>query len=209
MPSQNMSSDRPLLSELKSATVARFQLLGIVLITLWCIEIIDFLVFGGHLDRYGIRPRSIDGIWGILFAPFLHGGFNHLLANTVPMLTLSWWVMLRSIDTWIKATVMITILGGASTWLLGSLFSLGSTVHIGASGLIFGYLGFLVARGYYERTMGAIAISLFILVTYGAMFWGVLPTQPGISWESHLFGFISGIVAAYWLTSKPDIISDR
>lgn len=200
-----MSSDRPLLAELKSATVARFQLLGIVLFTLWSIEIIDFLVFGGRLDRYGIRPRSLGGLWGILFAPLLHGGFNHLIANTVPMLTLSWWVMLRSIGTWLTATIMIVFLGGAGTWLLAR----GGSVHIGASGLIFGYLGFLVARGYYERTMGAIALSLFVLVTYGAMFWGVLPTQPGISWESHLFGFLSGIFAAYWLTSKPDITSDR
>ncbi len=205
MPSQNMSSNRPLLSELKSAATARFQLLGIVLVTLWSIEIIDFLVFGGRLNRYGIRPRSLNGLWGILFAPLLHGGFNHLIANTVPMLTLSWWVMLRSIDTWFKATIIITFLGGAGTWLLAR----GGSVHIGASGLIFGYLGFLVARGYYERTMAAIALSLFVLVTYGAMFWGVFPTQPGISWESHLFGFISGIIAAYWLASKPDIISER
>lgn len=200
-----MSSDRPLLSELKSATTARFQLLGIVLIVLWSIEIIDFLVFQGRLDRYGIRPRSLNGLWGIFFAPLLHGGFNHLIANTVPMLTLSWWVMLRSIGTWVKATAMITFLGGGATWLLAR----GGSVHIGASGLIFGYLGFLVARGYYERTMSAIAVSLFVLVTYGAMFWGIFPTQPGISWESHLFGFISGIIAAYWLTSNPDIISDK
>lgn len=200
-----MSSDRPLLAELKSATIARFQLLSIVLISLWSIEIIDFLVFGGRLDRYGIRPRSLSGLWGIPLAPLLHGGFKHLIANTVPLLTLSWWVMMRSVSTWLIATLMITLLGGAGTWLLAR----GGSVHIGASGLIFGYLGFLVARGYYERTMVAIAISLFVLITYGAMFWGVFPSQPGISWESHLFGFISGIVAAYWLTSKPDIISDR
>ena len=200
-----MSSERSLLSELKSAATARFQLLGIVLVTLWSVEIIDFLVFGGRLDRYGIRPRSLNGLWGILFAPFLHGGFSHLIANTIPMLTLSWWVMLRSIGTWLAATVMIMAIGGAGTWLLAR----GGSVHIGASGLIFGYLGFLLGRGYYERTMGAIAISLFILVTYGAMFWGILPSQPGISWESHLFGFIGGIIAAYWLASKPDMISDR
>ncbi|MEO1510284.1 MAG: rhomboid family intramembrane serine protease, partial [Cyanobacteria bacterium J06633_23] len=182
-----MSYDRPLLSELKSATIARLQLLGTVLISLWSIEIIDFLVFGGGLDRYGIRPRSLGGLWGIPLAPFLHGGFRHLLANTVPLLTLSWWVMMRSIGTWLMATIMITLVGGAGTWLLAR----GGSVHIGASGLVFGYLGFLLGRGYYERTMGAIAIALFVLATYGAMFWGVFPTQPGISWESHLFGFIS------------------
>ena len=204
-----MTSDRPLLSELKSATTARFQLLGIVLVAVWSIEIIDFLLFGGRLNQYGIRPRALSGLWGIPLAPLLHGDFNHLIANTVPLLTLSWWVMMRSIGTWFSATVMITLLGGAGTWLLGGLFAAGQTVHIGASGVIFGYLGFLLARGYYERTMGAIAISLFVLVTYGAMFWGLLPTQPGVSWESHLFGFLSGIVAAYWLTSKPDMISDK
>lgn len=205
MPSRYMSSERPLLSELKSATTARFQLLGLILIVLWSVEIIDVFVFGGRLNQYGIRPRSLKGLWGIPLAPFLHGGFNHLIANTVPMLTLSWWVMLRSISTWFTATILITLLGGAGTWLIAR----GGSVHIGASGLVFGYLGFLVARGYYERTMGAIAISLFVMVTYGAMFWGVFPTQSGISWESHLFGLVSGIIAAYWLTSKPDMISDK
>ena len=200
-----MSSERPLLSELKSATTARFQLLGIVLVTLWSIEIIDFLVFGGRLDRYGIRPRSLGGLGGIPLAPLLHGGFNHLMAKTIPLLTLSWWVMLRSIGTWLMATVMIALLGGAGTWLVAR----GGSVHIGASGLVFGYVGFLLGRGYYERTMGAIAVALFVLVTYGAMFWGLLPNQPGISWESHLFGFIGGIFTAYWLASKPDIISDK
>ncbi len=204
-----MSSDRPLLTELKSAATARFQLLGIVLIALWSIEIIDFLVFRGRLNQYGIRPRSLNGLWGIAFAPLLHGDFKHLIANTIPMLTLSWWVMLQSIRTWIMATVIIAFLGGAGTWLLGGLFVAGQSVHIGASGLIFGYVGFLLGRGYYERTTGAIAVALFILVTYGAMFWGLFPTQPGISWESHLFGFTSGIIAAYCLASKPDIMSDR
>ncbi len=200
-----MSSARPLLTEIKSATTARFQLLGLVLAVLWSIEIIDFLIFAGRLDRFGIRPRSLSGLWGIPLAPFLHGGFRHLMANTLPMLTLSWWVMMRSIGTWLMATIIITFLGGAGTWILAR----GGSVHIGASGLIFGYLGFLLGRGFYERTMAAIAIALFILVTYGAMFWGVLPTQPGISWEGHLFGLIGGIIAAYWLTSKPDMTSDR
>ena len=200
-----MTSERPLLSELKSATTARFQLLGLVLVGLWAIEIIDFLIFGGRLDRYGIRPRSLGGLWGIPLAPLLHGGFNQLMANTIPLPTLSWWVMLRSIGTWLMATVIIALLGGAGTWLVAR----GGSVHIGASGLVFGYVGFLLGRGYYERTMGAIAVALFVLVTYGAMFWGLFPSQPGISWESHLFGFISGIFAAYWLASKPDIISDR
>ncbi|MEM6253672.1 MAG: rhomboid family intramembrane serine protease [Cyanobacteria bacterium P01_D01_bin.156] len=204
-----MSSNRPLLTELKSAATARFQFLGAILIVLWSIEIIDFFLFRGRLNQYGIRPRSLSGIWGIGFAPFLHGDFRHLIANTVPLLTLSWWVMLQSIRTWIMATVIITFLGGAGTWLLGGLLVAGQSVHIGASGLVFGYVGFLIGRGFYERTVGAIAIALFILVTYGAMFWGLFPTQPGISWESHLFGFIGGVIAAYWLTSKPDMISDR
>lgn len=207
-----MSSDRPLLSELKSATTARFQLLGIVFISLWSVEIIDFLFFRGRLNQYGIRPRSLSGLWGIPLAPILHGDFNHLIANTLPLLTLSWWVMLRSIRTWVMATVIITVLGGTGTWLFGGLLSLLSgvqTVHIGASGLVFGYLGFLLGRGLYERTMGAIAVALFVLVTYGTMFLGLFPGQQGISWESHLFGFISGIIAAYWITAKPDIISDK
>lgn len=200
-----MPPERSILSELKSATAARFQLLGIILVTLWSIEIVDWFILGGRLDQYGILPRTLIGLRGIFAAPLLHGDFGHLIANTLPLLTLSWWVMLRSISTWLVASTGIVLVGGLGTWLFGA----GRAVHIGASGLVFGYMGYLIARGYRERTVGAVAIALFVLVTYGAMFWGLLPTQPGISWESHLFGFLSGVAMAYAIPSKPDIISER
>lgn len=200
-----MPPERSILSELKSATAARFQLLGIILVTLWSIEIVDWFLLGGRLDQYGILPRTLIGLRGILVAPLLHGDFSHLMANTIPLLTLSWWVMLRSVGTWLAASTGIVLIGGLGTWLLGA----GRAVHIGASGLVFGYMGYLLARGYRERTVGAVAIALFVLVTYGAMFWGLLPSRPGISWESHLFGFVGGVIMAYAVPSKADIMSDR
>jgi len=174
-------------------------ILGGLVALMWAIEIIDQLL-GMNLDIYGIIPRRIIGLRGILFAPFLHGNFPHLIANTVPFLTLGWLVMLRrTSDFWI-VTAIAALIGGLGTWIIASP----SSVHIGASGVIFGYLGFLISRGYFERNFGSMALSLTVGVLYGGLLWGVLPQQPGISWQGHLFGFIGGVVAARILAApKP------
>jgi membrane associated rhomboid family serine protease len=165
--------------------------LGGLVALMWAIEFVDQIP-GLNLDAYGIRPRSIPGLWGILFAPFLHGNFPHLIANTIPFLTLGWLVMLRrTSDFWIVSAI-VTLIGGLGTWLVASPYS----VHIGASGVIFGYLGFLLSRGYFERNFSSMALSVTVGILYGGLLWGVLPQQPGISWQGHLFGFMGGIVAA-------------
>jgi membrane associated rhomboid family serine protease len=142
------------------------------------------------LNALGLVPHSFIGLRGILFAPFLHGGFYHVMANTVPFIILGWFVMLRSIKDFYFVSVMSALVGGLGTWLVGRPCS----VHVGASGVIFGYFGYLLFRGYFEKSFVAIAIA------YGGMIWGVLPTRSYISWEMHLFGFIGGIIAAKLLS---------
>jgi len=166
----------------------------------WVLELADFIVPGRWLDSHGIVPRTLSGLWGILFAPWLHGGFAHLAANTVPFLTLGFLVIVRGLATFVGVTLLVTIVGGLGVWLFGA-----SGYHIGASGLIFGYIGYLLARGYFERSVGAIVVAIVVAVAYGGALWGVLPGQRGISWEGHLFGFLAGVLAAGVMTSRPRV----
>ncbi len=165
----------------------------IVSITIfWIIEILDFLVFQGSLDRYGIQPHSLVGLRGILLAPFLHGGFKHLIANTLPFLTLGWLTMIQETSDFFIVSLISAIVGGMGVWL----FAAPGSVHIGASILIYGYLGFLLLRGYFQKNMPSIALSIFVAIVYGSLIWGVLPAETGISWQGHLFGFIGGAITA-------------
>ena len=161
---------------------------------MWAVEILDVFL-GGALDQFGIIPHSLVGLRGILFAPFLHGGFLHLISNTVPFVILGWLVMLRRTSDFWTVTAVVMLVAGLGTWLFAPPW----TVHIGASGVVFGYLGFLLSRGYFERSFGAIALSLVVGLLYGGMIFGVLPGQIGISWQGHLFGFLGGILAAQLL----------
>jgi membrane associated rhomboid family serine protease len=174
-------------------------ILGGLVAIMWAVEILDQFVFRvglrQTLDIYGIIPRHAIGLRGILFAPFLHGNFAHLIGNTVPFIALGWLIMLRETSDFLWVSLITGFVSGLGTWLFGS-----SGIHIGASGVIFGYLGYLLARGYFERSMTAIAMSLFVGALYGSLIWGVLPTRIGISWEGHLFGFIGGVLAAKLLT---------
>ena len=135
---------------------------------------------------------------GILFAPFIHGDFPHLIANTVPFLTLGWLVMLQRTSDFFTVTAWTMLVGGMGVWLFGAPRS----VHIGASILIFGYLGFLLLRGYFQRNVPSIFLSIVVALVYGSLVWGVLPSQPGVSWQSHLFGFIGGAIAARYIAKK-------
>jgi membrane associated rhomboid family serine protease len=189
-----MSSNetRAIARELKTHAV----ILGGLVALAWILEFVDLVYFRGQLNTYGIYPRRISGLRGILFSPFLHGNFAHLISNTIPFLVLGWLVMLRETsDFWVVSAIAMVV-SGLGTWLFGSLFSPYTTVHIGASGVIFGYFGFLLLRGYFERSFLAIVFSLVVGILYGGLLWGVLPFQYGISWEGHLFGFLGGALAA-------------
>lgn len=164
----------------------------------WAQEFVDQFAFGGALDQYGIVPRDPGSLPHVLTAPFLHGGFGHLLANTVPLAVLAFMSALRSAGRFLVATLVIVVVGGGLVWLLGR----GGSLHLGASELVFGYLAYLIGVGWWERTPGAVVIALVAVFLYGGAIWGVLPSNPLISWEAHLFGFVAGLVAAALLHRK-------
>ncbi|PSO91593.1 MAG: rhomboid family intramembrane serine protease [Cyanobacteria bacterium QS_6_48_18] len=166
-------------------------ILGGFVAIFWIVEIVDLIFFGGALARLGIKPHSLTGLRGILFAPFLHGGLAHLIANTIPFITLGWFVMLQRTSDFFIVTAITMLVSGLGIWLFGT-----PGFHIGASSLIFGYLGFLLLRGYFQRNFASILLSVIVGLFYGGLLLGVLPSQPGISWEGHLFGFIGGVLAA-------------
>ena len=184
---------KTLASEIKT----QVTILGGFVTLMWVLEIVDVFVFRQGLNVYGILPREIIGLRGILFAPFLHGGFAHLISNTIPFLLLGWFVMLQETSEFFIVTPIIMLVSGLGVWLLGA-----PGLHIGASGVIFGYLGFLLARGFFERNFPSILLSLIVGSLYGGLIWGVLPIQPGVSWEGHLFGFIGGVLAARFLAGQ-------
>lgn len=165
-----------------------------LVLLMWIEEFVDYYLFNQELDSYGIRPRELDGLWGIPLAPFLHGDFGHLIANTFPLIILGCLILVRSIEEFWIATLMAAIVGGLGTWVLGQP----ETVHIGASGLVFGYMGYLLLRGYLERSSNGVLVALLVLFFYGgSLVRGVIPTDGGVSWEGHLFGFIGGLLAAH------------
>lgn len=171
---------------------------------LYVIELVDQLS-GHRLDGNGIRPRETDGLWGIIFAPVLHANWAHLMANTVPALVLGFLVTLAGLSRFLWATAIIWIIGGFGTWLIGNVGSpCGKTNHIGASGLIFGWLTFLLVFGFFIRSAWQVVIGLVVLFVYGGVLWGAVPVLNvcgGVSWQGHLCGGIAGVVAAYLLAS--------
>lgn len=168
-------------------------ILGGVVATLWIVELLDWLWLRGALDGFGIQPRTWSGLQAIVIAPWLHAGFGHLLANTIPFVVLGWFVMVRRTTDFFIVTLASLLASGAGIWLFGGA----SSIHLGASGVVFGFLGYLLARGYYERSVVAVAMAALAFFLYGGMLWGMLPLQQGISWQGHLFGFVGGVLVAY------------
>lgn len=171
---------------------------GVMLAVMWVLEVID-TVAGHRLDQHGIRPRRVDGLDGIAWAPFLHGGFPHLIANTVPFALLGGAIALGALRRFVIVTAVVAVVSGIGTWLTGP----DNTVHIGASGLVFGYLTYLLARGVFARSLLYLLGGAVVFMIYGGVLWGVLPS-PGISWQGHLFGAIGGVAAAYALHADRD-----
>jgi membrane associated rhomboid family serine protease len=149
-------------------------------------------VLGGALLRLGVIPRTTVGLRGILFAPFLHASLSHVVANSIPFVVLGWMVMLRDERHFIPVTLAGMVGSGLMAWLLGAP----GTVHIGASGVIFGYLGFLMLTGWYTRSFVSILLSVVVTLVWGSLVLGMLPGAPGISWQAHIGGFVGGVVAA-------------
>jgi membrane associated rhomboid family serine protease len=164
---------------------------------LWVLEIVD--AASGHpLDAYGVQPRTEDGLLGIATAPLLHFGFGHLISNTVPVLVLGFLTLATGIARGLLATAIIWIVGGIGVWL----FAQPGSNHAGASVLIFGWIVFLVVRGFLNRRPTEILVGVAVFLLYSGALLGVLPGQPGVSWQGHLFGAIGGFLAARVLTTR-------
>jgi membrane associated rhomboid family serine protease len=158
---------------------------------MWLSEVVD-TILGGDLDGYGIRPHDPDRLIGIATAPFLHAGFGHLLSNTVPFLALGCAIALNGAARVLAVTAIVMLVGGLGTWLVAPE----SSVHIGASGVVFGYAAYLISRGAFNRSAPELAIGALVAAIWGsALVSGLLP-RDGISWQGHLFGALGGIAAA-------------
>jgi membrane associated rhomboid family serine protease len=178
--------------------------IGSLLAVMWGGELLDWI--GGRwleLDQFGIVPRRWSGLIGIPLAPLLYRGWSHLAANSLPFAILGLFVMGRGERTFWAVSAGIVVLGGLAVWLLGR----GQSVHVGASGLIFGYFGYLLALGVIERSAASILRALLVGLFYGSIIWGVLPSHRGVSWESHLFGLLAGLAMA-GLSSRGTTVRD-
>ena len=147
---------------------------------------------GGIFNVFGVIPREVIGLRGIILAPFIHQRLDHIVANSVPFLLLGWMVMLRDSRHFIPVTLIAALGSGLIAWLLGAP----NSVHIGLSGVVFGYLGFLMLSGWYARSFLSIVLAVLVTAVWGGVVLGVLPGQNGVSWQSHLGGFMAGVLAA-------------
>lgn len=166
----------------------------VAVVFLWILEIIDTILLG-WLDRLGIHAQEPTGWVGILFAPFLHAGFGHLLANSIPLLVLGFLILVGRGGALRMAwsTLVSMVSSGIAAWLLTPAHH----IVVGASGVVFGWLTYLVARGFFARDVKSILISILVFILYGSVLWGVFPTQVGVSWQAHLGGAIGGVFAAW------------
>ncbi|WP_235861626.1 rhomboid family intramembrane serine protease [Tersicoccus phoenicis] len=195
-PSRPPAVEPTLREELRRHTV---RVVGppVALVTLmWVVEIVDLLI-PLRLDAFGIRPRQLDGLWGVLTAPFLHLGFAHLIANSGAFLVLGVLVGLVSGRFW-TVFAGVTVLGGLGTWLIGD----SGSVHVGASGVVYGFAAFALAYGFTARRFGPALAALIVLVLYGGLAVGVLPVNPFVSWQGHLSGAVAGVVVGVLLARR-------
>jgi membrane associated rhomboid family serine protease len=166
----------------------------LLLAGMWMLELLDQLS-GNQLDQLGIHARDLDGMPEILSAPFLHAGWDHLMSNSLPFLVLGFLVLLSGLARWLIASLIIIVISGLTAWFLTPA----NTIILGASGLIFGWLTYLLARGVWSRRPAQVVIAVLVLLVYGGLIWGVFPSGAGISWQAHLGGAIAGVLAAWLL----------
>ncbi|MGF6654927.1 membrane associated rhomboid family serine protease [Paraburkholderia youngii] len=183
------SSRNTLTEKLKSRVV----LIALFVGSMWAVFFLSVALPFLHLDEHGVVPRTFGGLQGILFAPWLHASVGHIAANTSGLVVLGWLCTWPHLGGFWRATIGAMLGAGLCAWLFGAPYS----VHIGASGLVFGYAGYLVARGYFTRNLASILVALVVVGSYGlSLLFGVLPIYPDVSWQSHIGGVIGGVLAA-------------
>lgn len=171
--------------------------MGNLLLGLWLFNIVNWLI-GSRLNILGLYPRSAFGLVGIIFAPFLHGNFNHLFFNSIPFFVLGMFILALGQDVFIAVSVMIALIQGILVWLFGRKY-----LHIGASGVISGYFGFVLGLAYFYPTVISLVLGFVALYYFGSIIGGILPTSDLISWESHLAGLVAGIIVMYLMLFIP------
>ena len=173
---------------------------------IWGVHILQLLPF---LDfrHFGVKPRHVEGLYGILFSPLLHGDFGHLISNSVPLLALGGLIFFFYPRVAWRSLLMIYVMAGVALWLFGNMFTFENSYHIGASGVVYGMVAFVFWSGIFRKNLKAIVLALIVLMYYGGLFMGILPGQEGISWEGHLYGALVGMYVAYWY--KDEIENDE
>ncbi len=175
---------------MKSAVVKRAGVLFGGLGLVWAVSLYAF-ADASALYALALTPRRLDGLPGVIGMPFVHGSLWHLVANTLSLIPLAAIVLVRGTRYYLVTVAWIIVAGGLAVWLFGR-----EAVHVGASGVIFGLVGFLIVRGLYERALTSLMASLAVVLLYGGTIWGIVPQGGGISWEAHLFGLLAGAAAA-------------
>lgn len=163
---------------------------------LYAVEFVDITFF--HLRLEGILPRDVHGLAGVVWAPLLHNGWQHLFSNTVPVLVFGFLAMAGGLGQWAVVTGSIWLVSGLGVWLTGPA----SSDTVGASGIAFGWLAFLLVRGLFNRSLVQIIVALVLLFYWGGVLWGLIPGQPQISWQAHVFGALAGVFAAWFAAAR-------
>jgi len=177
--------------------------LPVLLVILFWISKLFEVVFEIDFGFLGVFPREVKGLPGILLSPFIHGDFNHLISNSLPFFILFTGLIYFYRKISIKVFLLIYILTGMCVWLGGR-----PVYHIGASGVVYGLASFIFFSGIYRKNRALLAISLLTIFLYGGMFWGLFPVKEGVSWESHLFGFITGLLIAIYYKNEKTYLDD-
>jgi membrane associated rhomboid family serine protease len=181
---------------MKSGVFNRFFPAMVLTSVCWAVFLLNNVLLGGSLTDHGIVPRHISSLPGILWSPFLHVSFQHLVANTLPLLILGLIICGRGKGEFGTALAFGILLGGGLTWLFAR-----TACHVGASGLVFTFFGYVASLAYFRRTFGSLLLSVACIVVYGGLLRGVLPTAMPVSWEGHLTGLVAGVAAA-WVVSR-------
>ena len=169
-------------------------------VVIWVVFILEVLT-GGYLAEFGIHPLDVASLPFIFASPLLHADAGHIMSNTLPGALFALLVAMSGRRVFWEVTVLCVIIGGLGTWFFGGI----GTNHIGASGLIYGWLGYLLIRGFFNKSIVQIAVGVVLFFLYGGLIWGVLPQGVGISWQGHLFGFLAGAGCGIWLKSDDPV----
>jgi membrane associated rhomboid family serine protease len=163
---------------------------------IWGVEAANTLV-DHRISEFGIVPRTTEGLRGILIWPFLHAGFGHLISNTLPMAVLGSVIAMQGRRVLLQVSIIVILVAGVGVWAVAR-----HGTHVGASGLVFGYFGYLVARSWYQRSFSAIVVAILVVFFYGGLIFGIVPSFGFVSWEGHLFGLLAGVLAAKIIDEK-------